>query len=287
MGTESLKDIPVTLVLFTCERREHLLVKTYQSFTGQCDFKFPKVILAIDGQIDPAVIGQINPDMVVQQTTRLGYVNSISNTVRVIDTPYFFWLEDDWRFNKPVKLEYYVEFLINNKKWAEIILSKFGPLEPDLKVNPLENNFYKTTLGFSANPSICNTVYIQKAFALLATAPKGDKLGEDGFENFLSRTFEQEGLICVIEDPVDHTPISHEGYLESTPRNWHMTNSLETKTKSHLLTIPAPSFLRKLAMVIKLLIAFVSLSVRQLFSNKIYEFCFRIIASSKTIKSDE
>jgi len=51
--------------------------------------------------------------------------------------------------------------------------------------------------------------------------------------------------------------------------------------------MPAPSLGRKLFMIVKLFVAFCTLAFSQLTNNKIYEFCFRIIASSKTIKRDE
>jgi hypothetical protein len=282
MGAQDL-----ALVIFTCESREHLLVKTFQSFSAACDYKFQKVILAIDGQIAPSAIALINPDVILQYTKRRGYAHSISKALKLIDTPYFFWLEDDWTFHGEIDASYYVQTLAAHPDWAEIVFSKEGALDTASKANPLGENLYETTYGFSANPCFCNTGHLQQAFQLLENAPKGDKLGEDGFENFLSKTFEKQNIKCVLADPVDHLPISHEGFLESTPRNWHMTNSLEEKTSNHLMTIPVPSAGRRLLMVFKLVSAFGRLAIGQFSSNKIYEFCFRVIASAKTIKKDE
>ncbi len=276
------------LVIFTCKGREHLLRKTFQSFKNKCDFEFNKTILAIDGPISQKVIDFIQPDIIVQSYDRKGYVNNITSALKQVSSTYFFWLEDDWAFNTEIKPAYYAEILNKHPDWAEIVLSKTGALEQGAKVNNLlEDNLYINMHGFSANPCICNTKALQSAFNLLEKAPKGDKLGEDGFENFLTRLFEKNGQVCVIEDPVDHLPIAHEGYLESTPRNWHMTNSLEEKTKAHLLTLPQPTAIRKLAMIPKLTIAFTRLSLKQMFSDKVYELCFRIIASAKTIDKDE
>ncbi|MEP6611842.1 MAG: hypothetical protein ABJA76_08160 [Mucilaginibacter sp.] len=282
MGAQDL-----TLVIFTCESREHLLVKTFQSFSAACGYKFQKVILAIDGQIDPSAITKINPDVILQYTKRRGYAHSISKALRLIDTPYFFWLEDDWTFHRGIDASHYTQTLAAHPDWAEMVFSKDGPLDAASKAKPLGESLYETSFGFSANPCFCNTGHLQQAFQLLERAPKGDKLGEDGFENFLSKTFEKQNIKCVMADPVDHLPISHEGYLESTPRNWHMTNSLEEKTNNHLMTIPVPSIGRRLLMVFKLVLAFGTLAIGQLGNNKIYEFCFRVIASAKTIKKDE
>lgn len=273
----------VSLVIFTCEGREFLLSKTIASFRQACRFNFEKIILAIDGDIAPEIIKMVDPDIVIQSTRRKGYVINIIQALAIINTPYFFWLEDDWLFNKPFSLEVYLQHLLNNPDWVEIILSKFGPLDDELKQYPIEGDFYRSD-GFSANPCLCKTEYVKQGFDVLANSPKGDTLGADGFENSLTVTFNKGNLICVIADPVDHYPISHEGYLESTPRNWHMTNSLDKKTEKHLLIIPTPSLARKLYMIIKLIVTFCKIAFKQLFSNKIYEYCFRVIAGAKQLR---
>ena len=173
------------------------------------------------------------------------------------------------------------------KNWVEIVLSKNGALNEEQKANKLANNLYETTFGFSANPCLCSTEHLQPAFNALEKAPRGNKLGEDGFENFLSKKFAEENKKCVILDPVDQSHISHEGYLESTPRSWHMTDSIENKATTHLLTIPAPSLFRRFKMIGKLLLMFLKLSKLQLHNNKIYEYCFRVIRSSNSVLKDE
>ena len=290
MGNKALitaKSSLVSLVIFTCEGREHLLQKCFKSFVSHANFQFSKIILAVDGKIDQLVIKEIEPDIIVQSYLRKGYVNSISGTLKVIDTPYFFWLEDDWDFRSALQIATFLSKLQQNLNWAQIIYSKYGPLDNDLKHLPLENNLFETPFGFSANPCLCNTNLVRSAFCDLAVAPKGDTLGEDGFENFLTKTFATNNIKCVIHDPVDHLIVSHEGYLESTPRNWHMTNSLNNKTQKHLLTVPEPSLVRKTWMFFKLAILFLKISFSQFFSNKIYEFCFRIIAAYKMTNKSE
>lgn len=274
----------VSLVIFTCEGREYLLHDTYNSFKKACDYPFAKTILAIDGKVNSSIVDHVQPDMVVQSPVRKGYINNILQALSGIDTPYFFWLEDDWKFNADVKLAPFIDLLNTNSHWLQIMYSKFGPLQADMKEQPLSGDLYKTPFGFSANPCICKTAFIREGFEHLLNAPKGDKLGEDGFENFLTRHFTQAGLISVIQDPVDHIIISHEGYLESTPRNWHMTNSIDHKTEEHLLTLPAPSAGRKLLMALKLIALFPKLAVKQLSDNQVYELCFRILASARSLK---
>jgi hypothetical protein len=202
----------INLIIFTCQGREHLLLKSYASFKNACDYEFGKIILAIDGPVDPSIIAEIKPDLVIQHPERRGYVNSIAQTVKVITSPYFFWLEDDWSFNQKIDLPYLLSQLQQNNDWAEIILSKYGPLSDEMKLYPLADNLYQSIYGFSANPAICNTGHIQTAFTKLAN--KGAILGEEGFEVFLWKKFEAENIKCAILDPVDQQSLSHEGYLE-------------------------------------------------------------------------
>ncbi|HEY9003106.1 MAG TPA: hypothetical protein VIM89_17245 [Mucilaginibacter sp.] len=287
MGPTSMTDkvsSPVTLVIFTCEGREHLLYNTFNSFKSSCNYPFFRTVLAIDGKINPEVIDHIQPDVVIQSPVRKGYVNNIVQALPAIDSEYFFWLEDDWKFHENIDVAHYLNIINEHPNWAEIFFSKFGPLEPDFKVNPLGDHLYKTTFGFSANPGICNTRHIRSAFELLIKSPKGDKLGEDGFENFLSKQFEKEGIVCAIIDPVDHETISHEGYLESSSRKWHMTNSLEQKDLKHQMAITQPQLWRRIMMIFKLFTTFFRLAFKQLVNDEVYEFCFRIISSLKTFK---
>src|ERR1700712_1204347 len=120
----------VTLVIFTCEGREHLLQQCFKSFSAACNFKFKKVILAVDGQIDPSVISLINPDVVVQSYKRKGYVNNITQTIGLIDTNYFFWLEDDWKFHTTINLRPLIEQLNINRHWVQVVYNKENPALP-------------------------------------------------------------------------------------------------------------------------------------------------------------
>ncbi|MBT2562803.1 hypothetical protein J7E50_24060 [Pedobacter sp. ISL-68] len=279
----------ISLVIFTCEGREHLLSQTINSFRKHFSYNWTKVILAVDGQVNPQLINEIKPDVILQHPQRSGYVNSISTTLKTINTPYFFWLEDDWTFHSSVALETLAAQLENHQDWAEIMLSKTGPLTQEEKINPLMGNFFNSIYGFSANPCLCNTKQLQDGFFALELAPKGGQLGQDGFENFLTKKFSDENIKTVVLDPVDQFSISHEGYLETTPRKWHMTNSLEgAKTQEHLMTIPVPPFWRRVTMVFKLIGTFFKLFVVQLYNNKIYEFCFRVVASAQsTLKNKD
>jgi hypothetical protein len=277
----------ISLVIFTCSNREHLLKKTYDSFLASCDYKFDQIILAIDGVIDESAIAYINPDLVIYGYKRKGYVISIKNTLININADYFFWLEDDWSFHIKIDVPYYIGLLEKNPRWAEIAYSKYGPLTDEFKVQKLGDNLYENINGYSANPSFNCTSLLRKGFYNMDFVQrKKDDSGEIGFENFLTAYFGENSINCVLIDPVDHTAISHEGYLESTPRNWHMLSSLEEKPDKHLLAVPTPSFWRRLFMVLKLAKAFISLSFRQLWNDEVYDLSFRIIALNIVTKKN-
>ena len=274
----------ISLVIFTCEGREHLLKRTYDSFTAACNFQFDQVILAIDGVVNASVISYINPDLVVYGFKRKGYVTSIKNTLANIKTEYFFWLEDDWLFQTKLDVPFYLGLLEKHTDWAEIVYSKYGPLTDVFKINQLAENLYQNANGYSANPGFNRTALIREAFSKMNDAQKMDGAREIGFENFLTGYYDEKGIKYALIDPVDHTAISHEGYLETTPRNWHMMSSLEKKTEKHLLTFPKPSFGRRLFMIVKLMKTMLSLSFRQLFNDEIYDLCFRVIAVDQSTR---
>lgn len=271
----------ITLVVFTCEGREHLILKTINSFKAYCDISFNKTVIAIDGDFNFSSLSSISPDLLIQFPKRNGYVNSINSILKNIDTNYFFWLEDDWTFHQPLNLANKFNLLKNHDDWAELVFSKYGTLEDKYKGNPINNNLYLSPFGFSANPCLCNTKHIKEAFTSMTFANKGSVLGEDGFENYLTKYFDKRGIKCVIEDPQEGSVITHEGDLESTPREWHMTSSLEHKSDTYLAVFPKPSIARKIKTLIKLWIVFFKLSISQFYNRKIYDYSFRIIMTSK------
>jgi len=182
----------ITLVIFTCENREYLLKKTYDSFKAACNHNFDRVILAIDGTVDASVITYVNPDQVIYSYKRRGYVISIKNTLLHIDTPYYFWLEDDWTFNTPIEIDASVNLMEQHKQWAQLTYSKYGPLDTEFKIKPAGLHLYENIHGFSANPGINRTQYIQEGFEKLVHAERMNNSHEYGFENFLTWYFEQK-----------------------------------------------------------------------------------------------
>ncbi|WP_404786667.1 hypothetical protein [Altericista sp. CCNU0014] len=275
----------ISLVVFTCEGREHLLNKTLASAEQRLEYDFSKRILAVDGNIDFSQIDQSSFDTIIRVTKRSGYINSIIYVNQIVRTDFFFWLEDDWHFLEIADLEYLVTLLRQNPEWVQIRFSKTGPLNEHEKQNKLCEGVYDSVYGFSANPCLCRTDLIRKGFQSLQQESRDENLG---FETFLSQWFEDQKLICAVLDPGEKAAIQHLGYLESTPRQWHMTASLDGKTDKYLSGMrgsPSPPLWRKILMAYKLIWTFVRVLLCQFMSREAYDLAFRFIAASKEVKN--
>lgn len=272
----------IDLIIFTCEGREHLLQKTVQSFTKTCNYPFKKVILAIDGNVDPAIISEINADVTIQYNTRHGYVNSIANALKLVDAPYFFWLEDDFLFNKEIPLTMMLDTLIKQPKWASIFLSRTILLPDETKHHHFDE-FYIPNFGFSVSPSICNTVHIKTTFNALESFSKSSDTKHYGFEPFMDDYFLKNNLSYATIDPGAVPHVTHAGQLESTAREYHMINSIDKKhslvNKLYISGFGKDKKIilyNKLTMLPKLWLSVFVLTFEVLFNRQAYDFAFRI-----------
>jgi hypothetical protein len=240
-----------------------------------CGFPFARRIVALDGQVHPDAVAACRPDVVVQRWRRAGYVASILGLLRQIESEYFFWLEDDWTFRRPVDIAAMRAAMGENPSWMQIRLSKVGPLPPEERAVPLGPGLYRSAYGFSANPSLNRAREVRAGFDWVRRSWHS---AVDGFEVGVSHWAAQAGVECVVADPGAAPAVEHEGYLESTPRGWHMTSSLETGAPAPTFSLGArPPLWRRLAMVLRLGRRCVALGARQLGSLAAYEVAFRVV----------
>ena len=269
------------VVIFTCEGREHLLQKTWQSFAPQVEAISHRRILAIDGQVSPEAVKCIQPDLVVQNYRRRGYVQSMLNAIGVVDSRLFFWLEDDWQITGEFDLERALVVLKDNPPWVQVRWSK----TPLLKEGdyPLIPGIHFSSVGFSANPCLCRTELVRQGLNYLVQVPRGDTPANGFFENILTKWARSHNLICGVFDPHGRTAVTHLGFLESTGREWLMTASLDGEPAQHFFRMAAksPEAWRRLWMAIKFCGACVLLLLRIPFSDSAYELAFRMIATVK------
>lgn len=279
----------ITLVIFTCEGREHLLLKSFASFNNACRSVFARKLLACDGKISQAAIDAIAPDEVIQSPVRKGYVPSIVRALKNVDTEYFFWLEDDWEFPHEFTVESLLP-LFDDRHVLQVTLAKE---KRDLGFKMYDDpDIYINGYGFSANPSLCRTAQIKEIFNEAVAYKKDEKSKFLSFEYFATNYANGKNLISLIKYFNSQAFVNHIGDLESTAREYHMINSISIPIEqgkseyiSGLNRYKEINLINKAGLFIKLYVATIYLSVKLFFSREAYDFAFRIyVASLKRFK---
>jgi hypothetical protein len=277
----------ISLVIFTCEGREHLIKKMTPSFKKFCDFEFTTTILVADGPVSSEVVDMVNPNLLIQHPKRQGYVQSIIDALKVIETEYFFWLEDDFEFKQAVPILDMFNALNNNNNWAGVFLSRKPLLNENDFISHYYDKFYLPKIGYSVSPTLCRTSMVKSAFKALMEYPKSEETKLYGFETFINDFYINSGYAYAIIDPGITAHVDHIGILlESTAREFHMINSID-KTQSSInkeyisgfgyhQTI---TFWNKFFLIPKLFIAFFNLSFKLFGKRYAYDFATRIYFS--------
>ncbi|MEO7931657.1 MAG: hypothetical protein ABIT76_00715 [Chthoniobacterales bacterium] len=273
------------VIVFTCEGREKLLEETWQAFSSFFPKEKTRIILAIDGEIAPNAITAISPNVIVRNFRRSGYIRSIINALRLVESEFFYWLEDDWTPMNPLDVDVAIAGLLRNPKWIQARWSKTAPLTAEDYI--LEGDFNFSSVGFSANPCVCRTDLIRKGFYELSQSKKGSSLGIDGFENFLTNWALENNLPCAVMNPGETPAVEHSGYLESTGREWHMTSSLDKRPAQHLSPVGSPPLWRRLWMIPKLIRSAIVVGIRQIMDDEAYNLAFRIVGSRIQLKKEQ
>lgn len=133
----------IDVVVFTTEGREHLLLPTCAQLRALINKDKYRLILAVDGQINPAAIHVVNPDLVVINWHRRGYIHSIRNALSAVASEVFLWMEDDWNICRigQKSLENNLSFLRSEENILQVRWSKIAPLEDG--AFHLKDDFYK------------------------------------------------------------------------------------------------------------------------------------------------
>ncbi len=274
----------IDVVIFTMEGREHLFLKTIKDLPRITGGLACRTILAVDGMVDVRVLSQARPDLIVMNATRRGYVASILNALRLVRTDVFLWIEDDWNIDGVRREDgsRLVETMRRDSRLVQVRWSK-TPTLPEAS-STIAEGIRESAVGFSANPNICRTQVVRAGFDYLAAIPHGGRsLGVDGFENVLSDWCVREGLICGVLDPRGEAAIRHNGELESTGREWHMTSSIREAPTGYGHLGASPPLWRRLWMIPKLAFAFTRIAVTQLLSDAQYDLAFRVIAAKRPL----
>jgi hypothetical protein len=277
----------ITLLVFSCEGRAHLLRTTMESFRRQCPFTFGETIYAHDGPMDPAAPSFVNPGRLVQNCQRRGYVQSILQALAVVRTPYVFWLEDDWEFTQPIDLPGLHAAMAAHPGWLQIRLSKTAPLAEIEAAAPLDSaGLHQSGYGFSANPHLGRAEPLRAGFAAFSASPKTTA---NTFESFLEGWVKSSGLVCVVVNPGPTASIQHTGYLESTGRQWHAASSLGASPGAEYSSGmrgvgEQPPVWRRIVLALRLVAAAAKLAVKALRGSSAYDLAFRFIAMTRQEK---
>lgn len=279
----------ITLVIFTCEGREHLLLRSFASFKNACSTVFAHSILAVDGKISQETMDAVAPDEIIQSPVRRGYVPSIIRALKNVNTGYFFWLEDDWEFPHNFTAESLMP-LFDDGRVLQLTLAKENRDETFSRYS--EQDICINGNGFSANPSLCRTAMIKSIFDDAAAHKKDESTKFLSFEYFATNYAKGKGLISLIKYDDNRPFVNHIGELESTAREYHMINSISisphagsTEYISGLNRYRKINFINRVGLFVRLYIATVYLSVKLFFSREAYDFAFRIyIASLRRFK---
>ena len=275
-----------SLVIFTSEGREHLIKQTIPSFLNACSFQFSAIIIAIDGQYNLQELERYDYDHLIYHPKRIGYVNSLIQALKAIDTPYFFLLEDDFLFKQAVPLDKMLNHLKADDGWGAVFLSRSAPLTEADKVGYYSDDLFKPEYGLSISPALFNTKHLRSAFKSLVDEPKNEVTAFVGFEPYVENYFTQNDIKFAVIDPGQTAHVDHIGYLESTAREYHMINSVDEKftdvNKRYLSGFGKESTLtlyNKLAMLPKLWLAVVVMSFKIFNVRQAYDTAFRLYIS--------
>ena len=273
----------VTLLVFSCVGRAHLLRATLASFRQHCPFAFAETIYAHDGEMEPAAPAEVGATRLVQSCQRRGYVQSIRQALALVRTPYVFWLEDDWEFTAPIALADLRAALAAHEPWVQIRLSKVAPLPAAEQAVALDvPGLHRSACGFSANPHLGRAAHLRAGFAAYYESPP---TAENTFESFLENWLVGTPLVCVVVDPGAAATVRHSGYLESTGRQWHAAAALAGTPTAYASGLHGvgerPPLGRRLVLASRLILAAANVGLRLLHRRSAYDLAFRFVDLSR------
>jgi hypothetical protein len=165
---ERVSDTSVTAVVTSCGRHD-LLTSTLDSFFDRNSFPLTRMIVVEDGEAEPA--GEVRdrfsgqPIDWICTRARVGQIRAIDLAYSLVQTPFIFHLEDDWRFLKPGFIERSMPILLAEPLCFQVWLRGFTegtshPIEPgrlwsgDVDWRRVSRDFRTGHYGFSFNPGL-------------------------------------------------------------------------------------------------------------------------------------
>jgi len=209
--------------------------------------QFSRRILAIDG-MDPRILEL--PEVswftkLIIGVPRQGYSSNICQAIALLESPYFFWCEDDWELTRLPPLEEALEALGRFPNLAQVRIPKQKELLlEDKQLGELTNGIWAQGQFYSLNPHYGRTEFMRRAIA--EGLPQW--AGGQNVEIALSRWMRKQGYIFAAWDPsVAHAAhFGHEIAGGHSDYGWHLipekrTAAGEPQTPRENAREPAPS----------------------------------------------
>jgi len=266
-----------SLLIFACEGREHLLEKTYSSLCENVQFDFDKVILSFDGECTGRPARIVQPDVFLQSLKRKGYVPSIRRAIRHVDTEFFFWLEDDWKFNVDVPLEYYLKVLSSQPSSSQLLFLKREYSSKDAG-DLVDDHVYVSKVGFSANPSLNRTYDIRHS--LNGT----DRTSSQNIEHYVTDWAKKNDRQFLVAALKGETFVDHLGMLEATGGKWHTVKGGRQTNSSDQSSVTVES---RIKMLVRILVRSTYLSLVQLVDSEAHSLAWRVTNVIKRFRMED
>lgn len=143
---------PITVCLTSCGRYD-LLERTLASFFKYNTYPIHEFIVREDGPLGQLrdVCGKYSCH--TDFGTHIGQINSADTLMKLSDTEWVMWLEDDWEFYRPGFIEASLEIMQHRSEILQVWLRERN----DTNGHPLEGDYLSTNYhwkGFSFNPGL-------------------------------------------------------------------------------------------------------------------------------------
>ena len=187
--------VPVDLLVFTSAGRRECLDRMVRGLRPHpaCG-QFSRRILAVDG-MDAQILQQTEVSWfthLVISVRRQGYFSNIGQAIALLQSPYFFWCEDDWELTRLPPLEEALEALGRFPNLAQVRVPKQKELLlEDKRLGELTDGIWAQDQFYSLNPHYGRSELMRHAFAEGLTQGAGGQ----NVEIALSRWMRKQGHI--------------------------------------------------------------------------------------------
>jgi hypothetical protein len=268
---------PLSVLVFSCEGREHLLRATLDSIE-LVRLKIPlRVLLSVDGNLNLQKVSLSGISLAILHRQRIGYIKSIISSLDYVTEEFFLWLEDDWAFGSISEKQ--IRSAVDVLKADRSILQVRWPKDNSSAGQPIiASGIVRSKQAFSANPSIIRTSAAKDVFKMIEEIITVEPAGNAniGFEEFVCEWAMQKGFYSAVFDVEKHGTVEHLGYLESTDRKWHFVGIADPRSSPNK---PGIHNINWLSLMPKFILKCFRIIAAMPFSERAAELAFRFVST--------